>query len=154
MERCRWESQNFQPLKEVQCLKNNNNYDATFLKNNARRGYQCLAYTKYSLLWNTLHMVAGSWPDKMFVIFLGSPREMSKEYLKIGHNRFFSNYVQSNRIIQYQKIIPCYYVIIYTTNKLIKKLRTRFRVFTHSWFSVWTIWPPRSETENRGGGGQ
>ena len=40
MERCRWEGQNFQLLKEVQCLKKKN-YDATFLKNNARQGYQC-----------------------------------------------------------------------------------------------------------------
>jgi hypothetical protein len=72
----------------------------------------------------------------MLAIFLGNPREMPKEYLKIGHNRFLSNSVQSNRIIQYQKIIPCYtavtYVIKYTPNKQINKEITNSFPSVHS----------------------
>ena len=76
---------------------------------------------------------AGTFPDNMLVIFLGNLREMSKECLKIGHNRFLPNSVQSNRIVQYQKIIPCYTAVnTQQINKLIKKLRTRLRVFTNS----------------------
>jgi hypothetical protein len=42
---------------------------------------------------------AGTFPDNIFVIFLGNPREMSKECLKIGHDCFLSHSVQSKHIV-------------------------------------------------------
>jgi hypothetical protein len=94
-----------------------------------------------------IRIQAGKFPDNMLVIFLGNPREMSKEYLKIGHNRFLSNSVQSNRIIQYQKIIPCYiYVIKKKKNKQINKEITNSSPNVHSFSGLQCVpyGPPRA----------